>query len=138
MAGGLVAARRGSGQQPVARLLALLGGLAAADLLVAAAPTPAALVVAMVIAGVPIAPLFAIVYQLAGDVAREGTATETFTWLSTGIGVGLACGSTLAGALAQHAGPHAGFVLASGAIGVGALVVARAGGGALQPVRAPA
>jgi predicted MFS family arabinose efflux permease len=138
MFGGLVAARRGSTGQPVARLLSLLGGLAAADLLLAAAPTPAALVAAMVIAGVPIAPLFAIVYQLAGDVAREGTATEGFTWLSTGIGVGLACGSTLAGALAQHAGPHAGFAVASGAICIGVLVVARVGGGALQPVRASA
>jgi MFS family permease len=97
---------------------------------------PAALAVAIVIAGAPIAPLFALVYQLAGDVAREGTATEAFTWLSTGIGVGLACGTTLAGALAQHGGPHAGFAAAAAAIGVAALVVARAGGGALQPLRA--
>jgi MFS family permease len=135
MVGGLIAARCGTAAQPVARLLALLGGLAAADLLVAAAPVPAALLLAMVAAGVPIAPLFAIVYQLAGDVAREGTATEAFTWLSTGIGVGLACGTTLAGALAQHGGPHAGFAAAAIAIGVGALVVARAGGAALQPRR---
>jgi MFS family permease len=136
MVGGLIAARHGAGDQPVARLLALLGALAAADLLVAAAPVPAALAVAIVIAGAPIAPLFALVYQLAGDVAREGTATEAFTWLSTGIGVGLACGTTLAGALAQHGGPHAGFAAAAAAIGVAALVVARAGGGALQPLRA--
>jgi MFS family permease len=136
MVGGLVAARRGAGAQPVARLLALLGALGAADLLVAAAPTPAALAAAMVVAGVPVAPLFALVYQLAGDVAREGTATEAFTWLSTGIGVGLACGTTLAGALAQHGGPHAGFAVGAIAIGLGALVVARADGGALQPLRA--
>jgi MFS family permease len=134
MVGGLIAARRGTAAQPVARLLALLGGLAAADLLVAAAPVPAALLLAMVAAGVPIAPLFALVYQLAGDVAREGTATEAFTWLSTGIGVGLACGTTLAGALAQHGGPHAGFAAAAIAIGAGALVVARADGAALQPL----
>jgi predicted MFS family arabinose efflux permease len=136
MVGGLIAARRGAGAQPVARLLALLGALAAADLLVAAAPAPAMLAVAMVIAGAPIAPLFAIVYQLAGDVAREGTATEAFTWLSTGIGVGLACGTTLAGALAQHGSPHAGFAAAAIAIGLGALIVARAGGAALQPLHA--
>jgi predicted MFS family arabinose efflux permease len=131
MVGGLVAARRGVGAQPVARLLALLGALAAADLLVALAPGPAALAVAMVVAGAPIAPLFALVYQLAGDVARAGTATEAFTWLTTGIGVGLACGTTLAGALAQHGGPHAGFAAAAIAIGLGALVVARVGAGAL-------
>jgi len=136
MVGGLIAARRGAGAQPVARLLALLGALAAADVLVAAAPAPAALAAAMLVAGAPIAPLFALIYQLAGDVAREGTATEAFTWLSTGIGVGLAGGTTLAGALAQHGGPHAGFAVAAIAIGLGALVVARAGGAALQPLRA--
>jgi MFS family permease len=135
MVGGLIAARRGAAVEPVGRLLALLGGLAAADLLVTAAPVPAALALAMVVAGAPIAPLFALVYQLAGDVAREGTATEAFTWLSTGIGVGLACGTTLAGTLAQHGGPHAGFAAAAVAIGLGALVVVRAGGAALQPVR---
>jgi predicted MFS family arabinose efflux permease len=136
MIGGLIAARRGAAARPAVRLLGLLGALATADLLVTVAPVPAALAVAMVVAGVPIAPLFALVYQLAGDVAREGTATEAFTWLSTGIGVGLAAGTTLAGMLAQHGGPHAGFAAAAAAIGLGALVVARAGGAALQPLRA--
>jgi MFS family permease len=135
MVGGLIAARRGAAARPVVRLLGLLGALAAADLLLSAAPAPAVLAAGMVIAGVPIAPLFALVYQLAGDVAREGTATEAFTWLSTGIGVGLAGGTTLAGTLAHHGSAHAGFAAAAIAIGVGALVVARAGGAALQPLR---
>jgi len=124
MVGGLVAARRGAASEPVARLLALLGGLAAADLLVTAAPVPAALALAMVVAGVPIAPLFALVYQLAGDVAREGTATEAFTWLSTGIAAGLATGAALAGVLAQHEGAPAAFALAAAA-SVAAAVVSR-------------
>jgi predicted MFS family arabinose efflux permease len=119
----------------VARLVALLGALAAADLLLVVAPSPATLTLAIVVAGFPIAPLFALVFQLAGDVAREGTATEAFTWLTTGIGVGLAAGTTLAGALAPHGGGHTGFAVAGVAVACSALVVARAGGRALQPVR---
>jgi MFS family permease len=129
LVGGLVAARRGAPADPVRRLVALLAALAAADALLLAAPGPAGLAPLLVVAGLAIAPLFAVVYGLAGDVARAGTATEAFTWLTTGIAVGLAAGSTAGGAIAQHwAG--GGFAAAAAAAAVAALV-ARAGAGTL-------
>jgi MFS family permease len=136
MAGGLMAARRGAAADPVARLAVLLGVMATADLLLVAAPSPAMLALAIAAAGAPIAPIMATVYALAGDVAREGTTTEAFTWLTTGIGAGLAAGSTLAGALVG-AGAHAGFAVAAAAVAGAAVTVARSRARALRPAAAP-
>jgi MFS family permease len=136
MAGGLLVARRGVSADPVARLAALLGVMAGADLLLVAAQTPATLVVAIALAGAPIAPIMATVYALAGDVARDGTTTEAFTWLTSGIGIGLAIGSTLAGALVGQAA-HAGFAVAALAVGGAAVTVARSRARSLAPAAAP-
>ncbi len=130
LVGGLVAARRGAPADPVRRLVALLAALAAADALLLGAPDPAGLAPLLVLAGLAVAPLFAVVYALAGDVARAGTATEAFTWLTTGIAIGLAAGSTAGGALAD-AWAGGGFAAAAAAAGVAALV-ARAGAGTLR------
>src|SRR4051794_35353313 len=56
-----------------------------------------------------VAPVFAVLYHLAGGVPREGTVTEAFTWLGTGIALGLAVGSAAGGALAAAGGARAGF-----------------------------
>jgi len=74
------------------------------------------------VAGLAIAPAFAVVYGLAGEVAREGTVTEAFTWLTTGLGAGLAAGSAIGGALAASAGPGAAFLAAAGAAALAAAV----------------
>jgi MFS transporter len=123
MAGGAVAVRAGAPRDPVRRLVALLGALAAADALLAAATGPVVLGALLLVAGLAIAPAFAIVYGLAGDVARAGTVTEAFTWLTTGIGAGLAAGSALGGALAASDGAAAGFLAAAGGAGLAAAVV---------------
>jgi predicted MFS family arabinose efflux permease len=133
MAGGLLAARRGAPSDPVRRLVGLLAALGASEALLLAAPGPLALAPLLVVAGLAVAPLFAIVFGLAGDVARAGTATEAFTWLSTGIAVGLAVGSTAGGALAEH-WARAGFAAAALAAAAAAVVV-RAGAHTLGATR---
>jgi MFS family permease len=122
MAGGALAARHGPPARPVRRLAALFAALAAADALLVAAPGPWELAALLVVAGVAVAPAFAVLYQLAGDVAREGTVTEAFTWLGTGIGLGLAAGSAAGGVLAASAGAPAGFLAAAAGAALAALV----------------
>jgi predicted MFS family arabinose efflux permease len=90
------------------------------------------LAVALVPAGVPIAPFFAQIYGLIGALAPDGTETESTTWLATGIGAGLSSGSALGGALIGLSGPHASFALAAAAA-LAALLVVRGSVGALRP-----
>jgi len=124
MLGGAIAMRGGAPRDPVRRLVVLLAALAAGDLLLLAATGPLALGALLVVAGLAIAPAFAVVYGLAGEVARAGTVTEAFTWLTTGLGAGLAAGSAVGGALAASAGARAGFLAAGGAAALAALVTA--------------
>jgi MFS family permease len=126
MAGGAVAVRRGPPADRGRRMVELLVVLAATDALLAAAGSPLALAALLVVAGLAIAPAFAVVYDVAADVAREGTVTEAFTWLQTGIGAGLALGTAAGGALAAASGARAGFLAAAaGAALAAALSVAR-------------
>jgi MFS family permease len=123
LVGGAVAVRLGPPRAPVRRLVALLATLAATDALLVVAGDPLTLGALLVVAGVAIAPVFAIVYTLAGDVARDGTVTEAFTWLSTGIAIGLAIGSAAGGALAASGGARAGFLAAAAGAGLAAMIV---------------
>ena len=116
--------RRGPPRDPVRRLVVLLTALAAGDVLLVAASGTLVLGALLVVAGLAIAPAFAVVYGLAGEVAREGTVTEAFTWLTTGLGAGLAVGSAVGGALAASGGPGAAFLAAAGAAAVAAVVAA--------------
>ena len=124
MAGGALAIRHGVRGDPARRLVGLLVALAAGDAVLAAAGGPLALAALLGVAGLAVAPVFAILYQLAGDVAREGTVTEAFTWLGTGLGVGLAAGSAAGGALAAESGARAGFLAAAASVAVAAAIVA--------------
>jgi MFS family permease len=122
MAGGAVAVRRGAPRDPLRRLVALLAALAATDALLLAATDALVLGALLVVAGLAVAPAFAVVYTLAGDVARDGTVTEAFTWLGTGIGLGLAAGSAAGGALAASGGARAGFLAAAAGAGLAAVL----------------
>ena len=126
MLGGAIAVRRGAPRDPVRRLVVLLAALAAGDVLLVAASGTLVLGALLVVAGLAIAPAFAVVYGLAGEVAREGTVTEAFTWLTTGLGAGLAVGSAVGGALAASGGPGAAFLAAAGAAALAAVVAAAA------------
>ena len=68
--------------------------------------------------------MFAVLYTLAGDVAREGTVTEAFTWLGTGLSVGLAAGSAVGGALSASSGARAGFLAAAASAALAAAIAA--------------
>jgi len=122
MAGGALAVRAGAPRDPVGRLVAMLAALAAGDALLLAAGGPVGLGALLVVAGLAIAPAFAVAYAIAADVARAGTVTEAFTWLTTGIGAGLAAGSALGGALAAAHGASAGFAAAAVTAGLAAIV----------------
>src|SRR3954447_19744955 len=124
MAGGALAIRRGAARDPARRLVVLMVALAAGDALLVAATGALVLGLLLVVAGLAIAPVFAILYDLAGGVARAGTVTEAFTWLATGLSVGLAAGSAAAGALAAASGARAGFLAAAAAAGLAAAIAA--------------
>ncbi len=120
IAGGVWAARSGAPTDRARRVVVLLLVLAAGDTLLLAAGPLWVLGAVLVLCGAAIAPLFTIVYALAGDLAARGTVTEVFTWLSTGISVGVAAGAAGAGIMAE--GPLG----ADGGFAFGALTVAAA------------
>ncbi len=122
--GGLAAARQGAPRDRVRRLCVLLGALGAGHMLLTAPVGLLALAALLVLAGAAIAPAFGLAYGLVDGVAREGTVTEAFTWLTTGLAGGLAAGSGLGGALAQHAGAGAVFALAATSTAAAAAFVA--------------
>jgi hypothetical protein len=100
--------------RPIRRCRAV-AALAATDALLLAASGPLALGALLVIAGLAVAPAFAVVYTRAGDVARVGTVTEAFTMARHGDGLGLAAGSAAGGALAAFGRrARAGFLVAAG------------------------
>jgi predicted MFS family arabinose efflux permease len=122
--GGLVVARGRPPADPRARLVVLLTATAAADALVALAPGLPALAAALFLAGAFIAPAFATLYSMVSDLAREGTLTESFTWLMTGISAGAAAGAAGGGALIDGVSTHAAMAAAALMVGLAALVVA--------------
>lgn len=86
---------------------------------IALAPAPPALAAALLLDGSCIAPAFATLYAMVGDLAREGTLTESYTWLTTGITGGVAAGAAARGAVVDRLSTHA-------AMGGAALMVAPA------------
>ena len=124
LVGGLIIARSGPPADPARRLTAMLAATAAADGLVALAPSPVVLGLALVAAGACIAPAFATLYAMVADVARQGTLTESYTWLMTGIAGGVAAGSATAGALIDAWSTHASLAMAAGLVAAGCVVVA--------------
>jgi MFS family permease len=64
------------------------------------------------LAGFPLASVYASQYILTGRSAREGTTTEAFTWLSSVFALGISIGYAGAGAASQAIDIHATFALA--------------------------
>lgn len=67
---------------------------------------------ASLLAGFPLASVFASQYILTGRSAREGTTTEAFTWLSSVFALGISVGYAGAGAASQAIDVHAAVGLA--------------------------
>jgi MFS family permease len=121
LAGGLVASRLGggarSGRGLALILTALAGGHLALGLVLA---HTVFLACGLFVAGATIAPTYATVYSMVGDVAPGESVTEAFAWLSTAVAIGAAAGAAASGALADAAGTGAVFSLAgtAGAVAV--------------------
>lgn len=126
MVGGILTARSRAPADAHGRLVALLVATAAADGLVALAPSPVALVPALALAGCCVAPAFATLYTMVAGHAAAGTLTESYTWLTTGLTVGIATGVAAGGAVVDAASTHAAMGGAAVMVGLAALVV-RAG-----------
>ena len=136
MVGGVLTARGRAPADPRRRLAAMLAATALADVLVALAQGLPALGLALFIAGAFIAPAFATLYSMVSDLAREGTLTESYTWITTGIAGGAAAGAAAGGALVEAVSTHAAMGGAAVMVGLAALVVA-AGRRLLAPDRRP-
>ena len=120
--GGLAVARSRAPADPNRRLVAMLAATAVADGLVALAPGPATLAAALVLAGSCIAPAFATLYAMVADLAREGTLTESYTWITTGITAGVAVGSAAGGGLIDGVSTHAAMGAAAGMVVLATLI----------------
>ena len=75
------------------------------------AHTMATMTVAMFVAGLPIAPSFAVTYGLVERSALPNTQAEVFGWISTAITAGVALGTAGGGSLISHSGATASIVL---------------------------
>lgn len=136
--GGVWASRRPAPRDRGAYVVRLLLVLAVCDALLLLAGPLWLLGAVLLLCGAAIAPLFTVVYGLAGDLALGGTVTEAFTWLGTGISAGVAVGAAVAGVLASGApGPDGGFLFAAACMGA-AFAGARARQATLAPPAAPA
>lgn len=120
MAGGLFYGTRAWRLSLAARHQALLAAAAllAAPLLLAQS-LPEAIVLTM-IAGAACAPVLSCQYSLVEALAPEGTAAEAFNWHTAALVAGIAAGTAAGGALVEGLGLGSAFVLACGAVGVGA------------------
>jgi MFS family permease len=133
MFAGLAVAHIGAAADPPRRLTVMLVAWGAAHASLAAAGTPAAVALVLLIAGATIAPTFVCANGMLDHLAPAGTLTEAFTWTSTGIAVGAAIGSALAGALVESASPALAMALLGGGGLVAAAVVRAAAAGPLRP-----
>lgn len=114
----------------------LLAAVACGAPLIAARTIPEG-VVAALLAGVTIAPVFACQYALIGQAATAGVETEAFTWAAAALVGGLAVGSALGGAAISAAGVSAPFVMACAASALAALSAVRLRAIFEAPVEAP-
>jgi MFS family permease len=124
--GGIVyGMRRGSGAR-VRQLYILTLSVAASIALLAAAPSPMTLAVALAVGGVTIAPTLTVQNSLVSFVAPAGMLTEAYTWLVTLSIAASAAASALVGPLLDRpGGVRWAFLIAAGCVALGALVVAR-------------
>lgn len=110
-------------RDPAVRYLVALTLLALTLLLTLMARSIEGLTVALLIAGLPIAPGFASGYSLVNRLALPGSATESFAWISTAVTVGVAAGTAVAGVLVSRLTAQVGFGLSAAMAGAGAIVL---------------
>lgn len=89
-----------------------------------AAPGIASSLVLFAIAGLCLAPLNAVVYELTDRLAVPGTETEARIWTSTAVAAGSALGSATGGWITDLVAARGAFALAAGAGALAALAAA--------------
>jgi MFS family permease len=109
---GLALTRLAPPELPAARLETLLLFLAVSTAVCGLAPNVWVLGVLLVLSGAAIAPLFATLDVAMGDVASDGTITETYALTTTGVIIGGMLGGPFAGFLADHASASTAIVAA--------------------------
>jgi hypothetical protein len=113
--GGLLYGGRRWGSSVLARYRALLVANVACGAPLLLAGSLLAAVPMSLLAGVPLAPVYASAYILTGRTAPAGTTTEAFTWTSSAFALGVSVGMGLAGAAGQAIDVHAAFALSCAA-----------------------
>ncbi len=121
LVGGLLAGMRPP-RDDVRRFVGGALALAVALLAVQLAVSLPTLAVLAFVAGLPIAPTVAALYQAIDRTARVGTAAEAFAWFGTAISIGFAAGSAAAGAVVEERGVRWAFGLGAGVALAGALL----------------
>lgn len=122
LVGGLINLRAGGGSRLTRRMTAFLAALALTHLVVAAATTSLTLGLALVLAGLPAAPMFAAFYELLGRAAPEGRVTEVFAWGSTGGMAGVSLGTAMGGFLADAISSRGNIVVCAAVLGLASFV----------------
>jgi predicted MFS family arabinose efflux permease len=100
--GALLYGARRWAAEPAARLLWLLGAVAASVALMIASGSLPVVGLLLVVEGLAINPALTTLSLLVDSETRGPTASEAFGWLSTGISAGGGAGAAIAGALVQH------------------------------------
>lgn len=119
--GGLVFGARSARHDLMPTFFAIALFFPLACLPLAAADSPIAMGVLVVLAGAPIAPLIATRNELVAFVAPDGTGTEAFSWLITSLVAGLSLGTAISGAVVENAGWQEAVLLGSAVALTGAL-----------------
>ena len=125
--GGLAYGARSWNAPATRRLFACAAAFAAMLVLPALAPTTAAAVAGLLIAGAPMGATLTTAYLLAGDLVPEDRTTVGFSLLTLALNAGAAAGYALGAQIAVHGSAAEGFVLGAGAAIVGAFGAARLG-----------
>lgn len=122
---GVVTAHRRAPTAPARELALLFAAGAVGHALLAAAPSLRALAPLVGLAGAVAAPIFALLYALAGRLAPDGAVTEAYTWLGSSLFTGAALGAALGGVLVERVGAPAAFLAAALAAAFAAAAVWR-------------
>jgi MFS family permease len=122
ISGGLLYGSRGWAWSTLRRYRLLLGATAACGVPLLFVNSVAVALPLSLLAGLPLAAVYAGSYVLTGRSAVEGTITEAFTWTSSAFALGVAVGNGVAGSVSQAFGVHAAFGLACAASATAAMV----------------
>ncbi|HSS94151.1 MAG TPA: MFS transporter [Candidatus Dormibacteraeota bacterium] len=115
ISGGLIYGSRAWPWPTLRRYRLLLVAMAACGLPLLFVHSVAVALPLSLLAGLPLAAVYAGSYVLTGRSAVEGTTTEAFTWTSSAFALGVAMGNGSAGGVSQAFGVHAAFGLACAA-----------------------